>query len=224
MFPEASLLIFAKAPEPGMVKTRLIPAIGAEQAARLHSRLLFETLELSHRQRLCRVQLWCSPSTEHPDFNRALYRFPISLNTQIGMDLGDRMERAIATNLKRFGAVVLIGCDCPSLTRQDLIDTLSALRQGNDLVLGPAADGGYVLIGMKRSLPGLFQNMPWGTAEVLSETRSRIDRLGLRCFETRLQWDIDRPEDLARYRLSGGSEHQIQKMRATRFRVGKPED
>ncbi|MGH8499576.1 MAG: TIGR04282 family arsenosugar biosynthesis glycosyltransferase [Methylococcales bacterium] len=199
MFPDACLIIFAKASEPGKVKTRLLPAISAGQAAALQSRLLFETLELTHRQRLCRIQLWCSPSTGHPDFRRALNRYPISLHTQVGTDLGDRMERAIATNLERFTVVVLIGCDCPSLTLQDLIDTLSALHRDSDVAIGPAEDGGYVLIGMKQPVPQLFRNMQWGTSAVLSETRFRIKSLELQCFETREQWDIDRPEDLKRY-------------------------
>ncbi len=200
MFPDARLIIFAKAPEPGKVKTRLLPAISASQAAILHSRLLFETLELTHRQELCPVQLWCSPSTWRPEFQSALKQYPISLHTQIGTDLGDRMERAISTNLERFVAVVLIGCDCPSLTVQDLIDALSALHNGSEVALGPSEDGGYVLIGMNQAVPRLFLKLQWGTAEVLPETRSRIKSLGLQCFETREQWDIDRPEDLQRYR------------------------
>ncbi|MGH8475080.1 MAG: hypothetical protein ACRER2_04790, partial [Methylococcales bacterium] len=73
IFPNACLIIFAKAPEPGKVKTRLSGCIGAGQAAALHSRLLFETLDLTHKQRLCPVQLWCSPSTTHPDFKRAVH-------------------------------------------------------------------------------------------------------------------------------------------------------
>ncbi len=201
IFPDARLVVFAKAPVPGKVKTRLLPAISAAQAATLQSRLMSETLAMTHRQRLCRVQLWCSPSAEHPDFRNLLNRYPISLHTQSGTDLGDRMGRAIAANLNRYAAVVLIGCDCPSLCSQDLINAFFALRHGSDVVLGPAEDGGYVLIGMKQSIPDLFHSIPWGTAEVLSETKTRIRRLGLQYHETRCHWDLDRPEDLQRYRL-----------------------
>ncbi|MGH8551545.1 MAG: TIGR04282 family arsenosugar biosynthesis glycosyltransferase [Methylococcales bacterium] len=202
IFPDSCLIIFAKAPEPGKVKTRLQPAIGAAQAAKLQARLIFETLDLVHRCGLCPAQLWCNPSTEDPVFRRASKRYRITLHTQAGTDLGDRMEHAISINLETSGAVVLIGCDCPSLTQQDLTDALSALHHGSDVVLGPAEDGGYVLIGMNQPVSDLFRNIRWGTAEVLPETRSRIRRLGLQCFETRLQWDIDRPEDLRRYLLS----------------------
>jgi rSAM/selenodomain-associated transferase 1 len=208
MFPDACLLIFAKAPEPGKVKTRLLPAIDAAQAAALQIRLLFETLERVHRQRLCPVQLWCCPSTRDPVFESAATRYPISLHTQVGSDLGARMERAISINLETSTAALLIGCDCPSLTQEDLIAAFSALHQGSDVVLGPAEDGGYALIGLSRPVPELFGDIRWGTDEVLSETRSRIRRLGLRCFETRLQWDIDRPEDLERYRLSRAFERE----------------
>lgn len=198
-FPDACVAIFAKAPEPGKVKTRLQPAISQLQSADLQARLILETLDLTHRRRLCPVQLWCSPSTRHPVFLEALERFPVRLITQAGNDLGDRMDRAIKASLETSASVVLIGCDCPSLTLEDLIAALNALDRGSDVVLGPAEDGGYVLIGMKQPLPGLFRSMPWGTAEVLAETRSRIRNLGLRCFETRLQWDLDRPEDFQRY-------------------------
>ncbi|MCI0654929.1 MAG: TIGR04282 family arsenosugar biosynthesis glycosyltransferase [Methylococcaceae bacterium] len=208
-FPDSCLIVFAKAPEPGKVKTRLQPAIGAAQAAKFQTRLLFETLDRVHQRRLCPVQLWCSPTTKHPVFQNASKLYPISLRTQVGTDLGDRMERAISINLETSSAVVLIGCDCPSLTQKDLIDVLRALHHGSDVVLGPAEDGGYVLVGMKKPLPELFRNMRWGTAGVLSETRYRIRRLELQCFETRLQWDIDRPEDLERYLLSGASKNQM---------------
>ncbi|MGH8474244.1 MAG: TIGR04282 family arsenosugar biosynthesis glycosyltransferase, partial [Methylococcales bacterium] len=168
-------------------------------AAALHSRLLFETLDLTHKQRLCPVQLWCSPSTTHPDFKRAVHEYPVSLHCQCGKDLGERMEQAIAVNLTRFTSVLLMGCDCPSLRVQDLIDSFSALESGCEVVLGPAEDGGYVLIGMKQALPELFLNIPWGSSAVLEETRARIKSLNLPCFETRQQWDLDRPEDLKRY-------------------------
>lgn len=198
-FPNSCLMVFAKAPEPGRVKTRLVPAITKVEAARLQSRLIVETLDMAHREPLCAVQLWCSPSIGHPDFKNALNRYPISLHLQIGKGLGERMAHAVSVNLDHFAAVVLIGCDCPSLKIQDLSDAFSALYDGCDVVLGPSEDGGYALIGMNRPLPELFREMPWGTAGVLAETRSRIAELGLRCFQTREQWDIDRPADLRRY-------------------------
>lgn len=204
MFPKSCLVIFAKAPEPGKVKTRLLPTISAGQAAELQTRLIFNTLDLAHRQPLCRVQLWCSPSPDHSVFRSALNRYPIRLHTQVGSNLGFRMRHALSTNLESSGSVILIGCDCPSLTFQDLVDSFSALELEHDLVLGPAEDGGYVMIGMNRPVPELFCDIEWGTDQVLSETRSRIRQRRLRCFETREQWDIDRPDDLKRFLVSEG--------------------
>lgn len=205
MFSNARLLVFAKAPQAGKVKTRLLPAISADQAADLQTRLIFDTLKLVHQNSLCQVQLWCSPSTDHPVFRTAKEKYPISLRLQVGSDLGLRMNNAISESLRYSNSVVLIGCDCPSLTSRDLAEVFSALEQGADIALGPAEDGGYVLVGMKQPIAELFCNMEWGTDRVLSETRSRIRRLGLQCFETKQQWDLDRPEDLERFKSISSS-------------------
>lgn len=199
MFQDSILVIFAKAPQPGQVKTRLFPIMSPVQAARLHAYLLDETLKLTHRQALCRVQLCCSPNPDYAEFKAAARHFGVDLDTQSGKDLGERMQHAIGVNLLRYSAVVLIGCDSPSLTIADLIEVFSALRRGVDVALGPAEDGGYVLIGMTRAHPELFKAMPWGSEQVLAKTRNCIRRLGLTSYETRLQWDIDRPEDWQRY-------------------------
>ena len=192
------LLIFCKAPVPGQVKTRLTPHLTARQAAKLHIRLSLRTLSIAYHSELEDIQLWCSPDIEHPFFKQCEQSYPVSLHLQQGDDLGKRMDHAIAGALKNYKHVALVGCDSPSLTSSDLENAVTALMQNNDVVLAPAEDGGYVLIGLNKPQPILFENIPWGTPEVLQLTRSRIHQNKLKCFELSEQWDIDIPEDLQR--------------------------
>jgi rSAM/selenodomain-associated transferase 1 len=146
------------------------------------------------------VQLWCAPTTEHDFFTAAKAAYPLALKQQQGADLGERMHNAFCSALADYSQALLMGCDCPSLTGQDLELTLTALNQGNDVVLAPAEDGGYVLIGLNRPHAELFENMPWGTARVLGLTRDRIKHFQLSRYELSEQWDVDTPQDLERYR------------------------
>lgn len=199
-FPDSRILVFAKAPLPGRVKTRLYPLLSPAEAAALGRELIRRTLEQVTRERLCPVELWCDPDTAHPEFVALERDYPVTLHSQRGADLGQRMDHALKTALKRANAAILIGTDCVSLTPEDFHTALGALERDHELVLGPAEDGGYVLIGMKRVPPQFFAGMDWGTSAVLSETRRRIRASRLSCLELREQWDLDRPEDLRRYR------------------------
>jgi hypothetical protein len=200
-YPNAVLIIFCKAPIPSQVKTRLIPELTAEQAAELHIELSIKTLQRAVQSNLCPVQLWCTPTTGHDFFTASEAAYPLVLKQQQGADLGERMHHAFCSALADYSHALLMGCDCPSLTEQDLEQALTALNQENDVVLAPAEDGGYVLIGLNRPHPELFDNMPWGTARVLEQTRDRIERYKLRHHELSEQWDLDTPEDLERYHL-----------------------
>jgi len=187
------VLVFARAPVAGRSKTRLIPALGAEGAARLSARLLRRTLRTVSG---FPVELWCTPSTDHPAFTQCAGEFAVSLHTQRGADLGERMLHGIEGALTRGPWVVVIGCDCPELTREDIAGAASALEDGADAVLGPAEDGGYYLIGLRRPMPGLFQGVDWGTDRVLAQTRDRLRRHGCRWHELATRRDLDRPGDL----------------------------
>ncbi|MGZ4979351.1 MAG: TIGR04282 family arsenosugar biosynthesis glycosyltransferase [Methylobacter sp.] len=199
-YPNAALMIFCKAPIPGLVKTRLFPELTAEQAAELHIELSIKTLQRATESNLCPMQLWCSPTTEHDFFASLQATYPITLEQQQGSNLGERMHLAFCSALAGYSHALLMGCDCPSLTAQDLEQALTALTQENDVVLAPAEDGGYVLIGLNKPHPELFDDMPWGTARVLDQTRSRIEHYQLSYYELSEQWDLDTPEDLRRYR------------------------
>lgn len=190
------LLIFAKAPVPGQVKTRLIPSLGASGAAGLHQRLSERTIEMATAASVAPVELWCAPEIQHPFFLACQSRYDVALLSQTGADLGERMSNAINFALASARYVVLIGTDCPELSPDYLYDAFTVLEQGRDCVLGPAADGGYVLIGLTRPQPQLFENISWGTNQVLEQTRMQLRRLALSWHELPIRRDVDRPEDL----------------------------
>jgi rSAM/selenodomain-associated transferase 1 len=192
------VIVFARAPEPGKVKTRLIPALSAAGAAELHRRLVRHSLGAATGARLGPVELWCAPDTGDPFFRECERRLGVSLSAQGGGDLGARMRRAFESALARAGRAILVGSDIPALSAQYLRDADQALVRGNEVVIGPAEDGGYVLIGLSRCDPELFRDIPWGGPEVMAETRRRIASLAWRLSELPVLWDVDRPEDLGR--------------------------
>jgi len=193
-----SVLIFARAPEPGQCKTRLIPQLGAEGAAALHIQLLERTLSIATAAHRGLVQLWCTPDSDHPYFAECQRRWGVSLHTQQGADLGARMNHAFQQSLSPStpAGAILLGCDAPELAVEHLHQAREQLAAGMDVVLGPAHDGGYVLIGLRQPCPALFTQMPWGSDQVLAITRQRIAALDLHHYELPPQPDLDRPEDL----------------------------
>ncbi|MCU0936330.1 MAG: TIGR04282 family arsenosugar biosynthesis glycosyltransferase [Gammaproteobacteria bacterium] len=189
------LLVFTRAPVPGEAKTRLIPALGAEGAAALHARLVRRTV--SAARGVAPITVCCAPGPDHPFFQSLAVDFGVGLQPQAGADLGERMSWALRDALAGARAAVLIGTDCADQQPTDLADAFEALEGGADAVLGPVADGGYWLIGLRRWDAGLFAAIPWGTAEVLGRTRRALEALGWRSAELAERHDLDRPEDLA---------------------------
>ncbi|MBL1321822.1 MAG: TIGR04282 family arsenosugar biosynthesis glycosyltransferase [Methylophaga sp.] len=203
-YPDTAILVFCKAPVAGQVKTRLMPQLSAQQAADVHMQLTKRILSLLSRAHCCPIQLWCSPDTNHPFFEQCAAQYDVSLHLQQGADLGERMNHAICAALEKSSTVLLIGCDCPSFKENDFesaIDFLQ-LEAENGVVIAPADDGGYVMIGMNKSYPELFINMTWSHKDVYNNTVQRIVDLELTLFESRRQWDIDTFEDLQRFRDS----------------------
>lgn len=189
------LLVFAKAPVAGQVKTRLIPALGEKGAAAIQCQLLHQTLQTAMASDIP-SELWCSPNKDHSALDEYRQPYDVVWKNQRGSDLGERMSHAFSETLCSVEAAVLIGTDCPELQEDYLHNALEKLGQDNDVVLGPARDGGYVLIGLKQALPSLFENIPWGTGNVLSATRERIHQLKLKWSELPPMHDLDRPSDL----------------------------
>lgn len=192
-----ALIIFAKAPVAGQAKTRLIPALGAEGAARLADRLLAHTLQQALALPVERLELCVSPNEQHPAFERARAAAPERLNITLQGegDLGQRMHRALSRVLSQHTRALLIGTDAPALDTAMLGQAAQALAQ-HPAVFVPALDGGYALVGLTRPAPALFQDMVWSTAQVMQDTRSRARQLGLSWIELPPVADMDEPGDL----------------------------
>ncbi len=192
---DCTVVVFAKAPRPGLAKTRLIPALGAAGAAQLAQRLLERAVDAAVAARLGPVELCCTPDVHDGAFTALARRHAIDLAAQGEGDLGARMHRALERVLARCPMALLIGTDAPALDAAYLQDAAAALRR-HAAVLGPALDGGYTLIGLKRPARELFEAMPWSTVQVLAQTRGRLRTLGLDTFELPPLADIDEPADL----------------------------
>jgi len=194
------MLVFAREPSPGRVKTRLIPALGAEGAASLYQRLLEKTLAVASGLENVATELWYTCEREEPARCRELAQnHGASLHRQQGEDLGERMFNALAADpSSSHRPSVLIGSDCPAYSRTYLYRAFDVLKE-KDAVLGPAVDGGYVLIGVQLAHRHLFDHVPWGSGDVLAQTRRRLDDLQWNWAELDPLRDVDRPGDLAHF-------------------------
>ena len=201
--PDATrIAVFAKAPVPGEVKTRLAELLGAEGAAGLHAALTERALATAAAARLGDVELWCAPDTRHPFFVDCAERFRATLRAQPEGDLGARMSAAFRRAHGGGRRLLVIGSDCPALTVEDL-RTAAAALETHDAVITPAEDGGYVMVGLAKPVSGLFDGVSWGTSAVMEETRARLAASGVRWKSMRALWDVDRPEDYARLQGAG---------------------
>ena len=190
------LVQFAREPVAGQVKTRLQPHLRPEQAQRLHSAMVLHTCRTLCKSGLAPVQLAVAGDERDGLFAQCRALGVGEVVQQAAGDLGRRMAAAIEQGLREYSAVIVVGSDAPDLNAEYLARAAQLLRQ-SDVVLGPAADGGYVLIGMRRWLPQLFEGIAWGSRQVLEQTLGILDRQSLcyRLLPTLV--DIDRPEDLA---------------------------
>lgn len=190
------IVVFAKAPVPGRVKTRLIPALGEAGAARLAARMLDQALEQALAAAVGPVELCMSPTPDSPEW--AGVRLPPDIETsdQGEGDLGARMARAAQHAIERGETVLLTGTDCPQLTAARLRQAAAQLS-GHDAVLHRAADGGYVLLGLRAFDASLFAEIPWSTAVVANLTLERIAALDWRVWVGETLRDIDVPADMA---------------------------
>jgi rSAM/selenodomain-associated transferase 1 len=190
------IVIFAKAPVAGRVKTRLIPALGEAGAARLAARMLDQALEQALAAAVGPVELCMSPAPDSPDWAGTPLPPGIETSDQGEGDLGARMARAAQRALARGEAVLLTGTDCPQLTAARLRQAAAQLS-GHDAVLHRAADGGYPLLGLWAFDASLFTDIPWSTATVADLTLERIAALGWNVWLGETLRDIDVPADLA---------------------------
>ena len=200
---ETAVIILARAPRPGAVKTRLIPVLGAEGAAEFHALLVKQTLETARAASFRQIELHGTPDVDDSFFRFCAGHFAVALAAQAGGDLGLRMLAAFATALAIHSRALLLGSDCPALAASHLRQADRALREGADAVFVPCEDGGYALIGLQRPEARLFDGIAWGGENVMADTRTRLIGLGWRWRELETLWDVDRPEDYARLVASG---------------------
>ena len=195
----AAVVIFARAPLPGLAKTRLIPALGTRGAARAQRRFTRHTLRVASAANTGPVTLWCAPDAGQRFF-RALHRVGgVALQSQCGGDLGARMQHACVHHFasRPDQPLLLIGTDCPVLAPGHLQAAARALQQ-HEVVIVPAEDGGYVLVGMRRLVSEVFERIDWSTPQVMAQTRERLTQAGVDWLEMPTLWDVDEPADWLR--------------------------
>lgn len=191
------IIIFAKAPQAGLAKTRLIPALGPEGAAKLARRMLRHTLACATEAAIGPIELRVTPEITSPAWSGMEIGLEVAIANQGGGDLGERLARAAQPPLERGEPVLLIGTDCAEMNAPLLRDAATALNH-RDAVLYPAADGGYVLLGLAKFHPHLFCDIAWSTESVARETIERVHRLGWSLEMGPQLHDVDEPGDLAR--------------------------
>ena len=169
------ILVFAKAPVPGKVKTRMQPDFSKNESATLQSKLINHTLKTA-LQFTHNVELWCHPSSSDEHFVNVRKQYGVALHTQTGIDLGEKMRRAMTEAIMRYKYIFLIGTDCPSLTTESF-KVVQQYLQKSEVVIIPAEDGGYVLISCKDKAPDCFADIDWGTSKVLSQTLANLDKV-----------------------------------------------
>ncbi len=192
------LMIFAKAPEPGQVKTRLTPVLSENEAADLQKAFILDLLDQTkipcETHGIQRVMA-CSP-VDHPFFKSLQKQEEVNLISQTGADLGERMKNAFRFGLDQgYKKIVIIGCDAPTLPVQFIENAFLSLSN-QDLVIGPSLDGGYYLIGARALFSELFRDLPWGTDTVFSKTLDKINPDHTKIKLLPFWYDIDRPNDL----------------------------
>lgn len=193
--PARRIGLFFKPPRPGQVKTRLVPPLTGEEAARLSAAFLEDVIAAARG--VPGADIWLFNGGEPPDW-RPDGCADLSLRPQQGRNLGDRMSRALDELLEDGAApAMIVGTDAPTLSPAILEAAFEALEAGRcDLVLGPVPDGGYCLIGTTRPPGGLLDGIAWSTSQVLAETEARAHRLGWRVIRTPGGYDIDTVPDL----------------------------
>jgi rSAM/selenodomain-associated transferase 2/rSAM/selenodomain-associated transferase 1 len=197
---KAAVAIMAKAPVPGFAKTRLAAGIGFAAAARMQRGFILCAVETTLASGLGPVRLWCAPDAGHRFFRMLARHRPVETLAQCGGDLGHRMQAAMAQHfaVQPECPLLIIGTDCPVLAPGHLHACALALLQ-HDAAIIPAADGGYVMIGLRKPIPEVFAGIEWSSARVMAQTRERLKSASVRWCELAPLWDVDDPADYQRY-------------------------
>lgn len=194
-FPNARILLLVKAPVPGRVKTRLAPLLGAQGAADYLAAELRRLARSLHESALAPVEVWAGVDASHEIFQELHATYGWRVRAQPEGDLGARMRHAARRGLLEADSVLLVGADCPQMGPEYLRMALEALQARCAAVIGPAQDGGYVLLGLRQVKRELFADIEWSTPGVLAKTRERLRGLGWLWQELPTLRDVDTPED-----------------------------
>jgi len=193
------VIVFAKSPLPGKVKTRLAKDIGTRNAVRIYKNMLYALLQNLTSQNEIKVELWCSPDIKHPFLRKCARDFDIVLKKQTGCDLGMKMTNAFRYSLKKYDSCILLGSDIPDINKDDVIQSCYFLRNSHDVVVLPVEDGGYGLIAMTEFMPDLFRHISWSTDVVMRQTLRKMQKNNCHCHVLNKKIDIDTKADLRRY-------------------------
>lgn len=211
-YPQARIVLFAREPVEGRVKTRLEPVLGRQGALAMHCELTRYMIHMVGQSGLAELELSVDGNPDHGWFRQCAAE--LRRYAQQGDHLGERMRRAAKQVLAEREMVILLGADCVSVDADYLQSALRELEAGTDVVLGPAEDGGYVLLGLRRSDLSIFDALPWGSAEVLDLTRKKLQAQAIEWKELAPRWDVDRPADIERLSVLPDWEQLINGLRA----------
>ena len=199
LYHDTVILLFAKAPVDDCVNTRLIPDIGVQAATQLQHDFIHQRLSMLTLSDLCTVNLMCAPDMYHDCFKQCREKYPVVLKQQSGTDLGLRMLNGIKAALQHYKYCIIIGTDAPALDEMKIKQAIESLRTKTEVVFVPAEDGGYVLVGTRQAHDFLFQDITWGSAVVMQQSRDRLIENDVVFEELATCWDVDRLEDYQRY-------------------------
>lgn len=208
-YENGKILVFARTPERGSVKTRLQPLLGEEGCYKLHKSLVSGTLKTVSTANLAAVEVWHTGNPECDFWQQQGGRYSFVLKEQQGFDLGERMSAAFSRTFGNDSLMpasekpewaILIGSDCPEISADYLAEAACLLQSGEPVVIGPAEDGGYVLIGLRQPKEYLFDGIHWGTCSVLDETLNNASKHHCKVHLMKPLRDLDVEEDLAYFR------------------------
>lgn len=190
------LIVFAKKPEPGKVKTRLQPQVGSHEALLLYQAFVVDTLARLSSLKGIKIFLGCFPNSSDPWFTGLSKRFGLHLFNQEGNDLGERMASAfVSLEVMGIRQKVIVGTDAPHLPL-GYVENAFTLLESDPVVIGPSRDGGYYLLGIRGSVPDIFSGVAWSTPSVFNQTIERLKKGGVNHSLLPEWFDVDSYDDL----------------------------
>ena len=190
--------VFTKAPIEGYCKTRLIPSLGNKETAQFHMDMVRNTIATAKTIKDVDVQLWCTPSQQHVFFQKLAKENALILHDQDGETLGCIMKNAAQHAADIYTNIIQIGTDCPYIDSNYINSSVAKLNDNNHAVIGPAYDGGYVLLAINHYYPEIYDEINWGTNVVLQQLERNLQKLNIQYSKLVSLNDIDTFDDYKR--------------------------